>query len=207
MMTRLGLTGGIGSGKSTVASMLARSGATVIDADAVSRHTTAANGAAMPAIAREFGASFIASDGGLDRDTMRQHIFNQPAAKTQLEAIIHPLVGQEIQRLTQFAIASGSTLIVFDIPLLVESAHWRPRLDQVMVVDCDIETQIQRVLKRSGWPRAQVLQVIAAQASRFHRLSAADMVIFNQGLDFAALELQVRQFMRQMGASSGYDGA
>lgn len=207
MTTRLGLTGGIGSGKSTVASMLARLGATVIDADAVSRSTTAANGAAMPAIAREFGASFVVSDGSLNRDMMRQHIFNQPAAKAQLEAIIHPLVGQEIQRLAQSAVTSGSPLLVFDIPLLVESAHWRPRLDKVLVVDCDTDTQIQRVMQRSGWPRAQVLQVIATQASRAQRLSAADMVIFNQGLDFPALEQQAQQAMRQMGLSSGYDGA
>jgi dephospho-CoA kinase len=207
MTIRLGLTGGIGSGKSTVAAMFARLGAHVIDADAVSRQTTAAGGIAMPAIAKVFGASFVANDGGLDREAMRKHIFSMPAAKAQLEAIIHPLVGQEIKRLEQLAVASGSQLIVFDIPLLVESTHWRSRLDLVLVVDCDAETQIQRVITRSGWPRAQVQQAIAAQADRALRLAAADIVIFNQGLDIQALAQQVQEFMRQIGLSSGYDGA
>jgi dephospho-CoA kinase len=203
----MGLTGGIGSGKSTVAAMFARLGAHVIDADAVSRQTTTAGGIAMPAIAKVFGASFVASDGGLDREAMRKHIFSMPATKAQLEAIIHPLVGQEIKRLEQTAVASGSQLVVFDIPLLVESTHWRPRLDLVLVVDCDAETQIQRVMQRSGWPRAQVQQAIAAQADRALRLAAADIVIFNQGLDIQALEQQVLACMRQICLSSGYDGA
>lgn len=190
-----------------MAVMLARSGADVIDADAVSRQTTAAGGVAMPAIADVFGAWFMAADGGLDREAMRQHIFSTPAAKLQLEAIIHPLVGQEIKRLEQMAVASGSQLIVFDIPLLVESTRWRPQLDLVLVVDCDPETQIQRVMQRSGWPRAQVQQAIAAQADRTLRLAAADMVIFNQGLDIQALEQQVQECIRQIGLSSGYDGA
>jgi dephospho-CoA kinase len=207
MTIRLGLTGGIGSGKSTVAAMFARLGADVIDADAVSRQTTAAGGAAMPKISEVFGASFVASDGGLHREAMRKHIFSTPSAKSQLEAIIHPLVGQEIKRLEQTAVTSGSQLIVFDIPLLVESTHWRPRLDLVLVVDCDPETQIQRVMQRSGWPRAQVQQAIAAQADRALRLAAADIVIFNQGLDIQALEQQVLACMRQIGLSSGYDGA
>jgi dephospho-CoA kinase len=207
MTIRLGLTGGIGSGKSTVATMFARLGADVIDADAVSRQTTAAGGAAMQAISKVFGASFVAADGGLNREAMRKHIFSTPSSKAQLEAIIHPLVGQEIKRLEQTAVASGSQLIVFDIPLLVESTHWRPRLDLVLVVDCDPETQIQRVMQRSGWPRAQVLQAIAAQADRALRLAAADIVIFNQGLDIQALEQQVQACMRQIGLSSGYDGA
>ncbi len=105
------------------------------------------------------------------------------------------------------AVASGSQLIVFDIPLLVESTRWRPQLDLVLVVDCDPETQIQRVMQRSGWPRAQVQQAISAQADRTLRLAAADMVIFNQGLDIQALEQQVQECIRQIGLSSGYDGA
>jgi dephospho-CoA kinase len=207
MTIRLGLTGGIGSGKSTVAAMFARLGADVIDADAVSRQTTAAGGAAMLAISKVFGASFVAADGSLNRQAMREHIFSTPSAKAQLEAIIHPLVGQEIKRLEQTAVASGSQLIIFDIPLLVESTHWRPRLDLVFVVDCDPETQIQRVMQRSGWPRAQVQQAIAAQADRALRLAAADIVIFNQGVDIQALEQQVQACRRQIGLSSGYDGA
>jgi dephospho-CoA kinase len=207
MTIRLGLTGGIGSGKSTVAAMFARLGTNVIDADAVSRQTTAAGGIAMPAISAAFGALFVAADGGLDREAMRKHVFSTPAAKSQLEAIIHPLVGQEIKRLEQVAVGYGSQLIVFDIPLLVESTHWRPRLDLVLVVDCDPETQIQRVMQRSGWPRAQVQLAIAAQADRARRLAAADTVIFNQGLNIPALAQQVQACMRQIGLSSGYDGA
>jgi dephospho-CoA kinase len=207
MTIRLGLTGGIGSGKSTVGSMLAQLGAAVIDADALSRQASAAGGSAMPALEREFGASFIADDGGLNREVMRQQIFTEPAAKARLEAIIHPIVGQEIHRLDQLAMASGSRLIVFDIPLLVESSRRRPQLDWVLVVDCQPETQIQRVMQRSGWPREQVQQAIAAQATRILRLAAADIVICNEGLSFEALRQLVQQCARQFGLSSGYDGA
>jgi dephospho-CoA kinase len=199
MTIKLGLTGGIGSGKSTVASMLLRCGATVIDADAVSRQTTATSGAAMPAIAREFGAALVASDGSLNRDAMRTLVFNDPAAKACLESIIHPLVGQEIQRLTQLALTTGSPLLVFDIPLLVESSRWRPQLDLVMVVDCSAEIQIQRVMQRSGLMREQIEQVIHAQATRAQRLSAADIVICNEAIDIPQLEWRVRECARRFG--------
>jgi dephospho-CoA kinase len=206
MTTRLGLTGGIGSGKSTVSAMFAKLGASVIDADAISRNASSTGGVAMPAIERVFGASFLSADGSLNRDAMRGRIFTDHTAKTQLEAIIHPIVGQEINRLELLAIASNCHLIIFDIPLLVESSQWRPRLDLVMVVDCEPETQIQRVMRRSGWPREQVRQVIATQASRAQRLAAADIVICNEGLDFEGLMQQVQQCARQLGLSSGYDG-
>jgi dephospho-CoA kinase len=215
MSIKLGLTGGIGSGKSTVADMFQRLGATVIDADAVSRRASATGGAAMPAIEREFGASFIAADGGLRRDTMRALVFSDATAKSRLEAIIHPIVGQEIRRLERLAVAAGCALLVFDIPLLVESAHWRPRLDLVLVVDCEPETQIQRVLHRdslrtnqqTGWHRDQVLAAIAAQASRTQRLMAADIVICNEGLGLEALAKEVAQCAHDLGLSSGYDCA
>ncbi len=199
MPLKLGLTGGIGGGKSTVAAILSGLGATVLDADAVSRQASAAGGAAIPAIAQTFGAGFIAADGSLDRDAMRALVFTDPGAKARLEAIIHPIVGQEMGRLEQQALAADCTLLVFDIPLLVESSRWRSRLDLVMVVDCEMETQIQRVMHRSGWRREQVQQAVTAQASRTLRLSAADVVIFNEGIDIHALEQLVRQWAHRFG--------
>lgn len=199
MTLKLGLTGGIGSGKSTVAAVLAQLGANVLDADAVSRQTSAAGGVAIPAIAQTFGAGLIAADGSLNRDAMRSLIFTDPSAKARLEAIIHPLVGQEMGRLEHLALDAACPFIVFDIPLLVESPRWRPRLDCVMVVDCESETQILRVIKRSGWSRTQVQQAVTAQASRTLRLSAADVVIYNDGIDIHTLELQVRQWAHRFG--------
>jgi dephospho-CoA kinase len=193
MTTQLGLTGGIGSGKSTVAALFAECGASIIDADAISRQSTASGGSAITAIERAFGAVMLASDGSLDRDAMRALIFSHPEAKAQLESIIHPLVGQTIAAQQLAAVQAGHRLVVLDIPLLVESSHWRPKLDAVVVVDCAVETQIQRVMQRSQWTRAQVEQVIAAQASRQQRLAAADAVICNDGIDLATLKLQVRE--------------
>jgi dephospho-CoA kinase len=199
MTIKLGLTGGIGSGKSTVAAILMHCGATIIDADAVSRQTTAISSAAMPAIAREFGTGLVAPDGSLDRTAMRALVFGDPAAKTRLEAIIHPLVAQEIQRLAQLALLAACPLLVFDIPLLAESTRWRPQLDLVMVVDCSTETQIQRVMRRSGWTREQTEQVISAQATRAQRLSVADIVICNEAIAIPQLELEVRNCAHRFG--------
>lgn len=189
---RIGLTGGIGSGKSTVAQMLQARGAAVIDADAIARSVTAAHGAAMPAIVQTFGEHFITSDGALDRERMRAHVFSQPQAKQALEAIIHPLVSQETQRQAQTAVASGRLTLVFDVPLLVETGpRWRPQVDLVLVVDCSEETQIQRVLARNGLSRATVQSIIAAQTSRAQKLAAADWVIYNDHLTLEALREQV----------------
>ena len=186
---RIGLTGGIGSGKSTVAAMLADLGATVVDADAISRACTAPGGAAIEPIRNAFGSAFITPGGALDRDRMRAHVFSDPEAKARLEAIIHPLVRAEIDR----CIASCTTdTIVLDLPLLVESPHWRERCDRVWVVDCSPETQIERVMARSGWPREQVQAVLAQQASRAQRLAAADVVIDNDGVDWETLRAHVR---------------
>lgn len=177
---RLGLTGGIGSGKSTVAKRLAAAGAALIDADAISRATTAAGGSALPAIAAEFGAALVGPDGALDRAAMRDLVYRDATARQRLQTIVHPLVGAQIERQAEQAIADGKALLVFDIPLLVESgAHWRSRLDRVLVVDCDPATQIARVQARDGLPREQIEQIMAAQASRAERLAAADHVIFN----------------------------
>ncbi len=192
-MWRIGLTGGIGSGKSTVLATLASLGAATIDADAISRATTAAGGAAMPAIAREFGPDFIGPDGAMDRERMRAEVFARPAARQQLEAIIHPLVGAAIRAEGDRALAEGRRCLVIDIPLLVEGGRWRQALDRVWVVDCLPETQVQRVKARSGLSEDQVRAILAAQASRATRLAAADTVIFNERLSLAQLQDQVRE--------------
>jgi dephospho-CoA kinase len=198
-VVRVGLTGGIGSGKSTVLQMLADRGASVIDADAISRATTAAGGSAIAAIRQAFGHEFIASDGALDRERMRAHAYSQPDARRQLEAIIHPLVGAESARQVQAALAAGAKCIVFDIPLLVESGRWRSQVDRVVVVDCTAATQVARVVARSALDAAQVEAIIAAQAPRGLRLAAADVVIFNDGLSLGELQAEVLQAAQGFG--------
>jgi dephospho-CoA kinase len=190
---RIGLTGGIGSGKSTVLAMLRELGAAAIDADAISRATTAAGGAAIPLIAQKFGADFISPEGALDRARMRERAYAHPEARRELEQIIHPLVGEEIQRQVDAALAGGARCIVLDIPLLVESGRWRAQLDRVLVVDCEPETQVARVAARSGLAPDEVRAIIAAQAPRALRLAAADLVICNEGLTLEALRAQVQQ--------------
>jgi dephospho-CoA kinase len=190
---RIGLTGGIGSGKSTVSQMLQARGAALIDADAIARSVTAAHGSAIPAIAQTFGPEFIIAEGAMDRDRMRAHVFRHPPAKQALEAIIHPLVMQEAQRQAQEAIAKGHQTLVFDVPLLVESgARWRTQVDRVLVVDCLEETQIQRVMARNGLSREVIQSIISTQATRAQKLAAADWVIHNEGLDLEALDAYVK---------------
>lgn len=196
---QVGLTGGIGSGKSTVAGLLAQCGAGVIDADAISRSTTASAGAAIPAIRAAFGDAFIGPDGALDRNRMRQHVFAQPQAKKALEAIIHPLVGQAIAAQALQLTKAGKQCLVFDIPLLVESGHWRKTLDRVLVVDCSAETQVERVVARNGMPAEEVRKIIAAQAERTHRLAAADLVLCNDGISLVELATEVAEISRQFG--------
>ncbi|MBE0473465.1 dephospho-CoA kinase [Rhodoferax sp.] len=187
----VGLTGGIGSGKSTVAALLAGLGAAVIDADAIARQLTAPGGAAIETIAGQFGADFITAQGALDRDRMRELAFADPAAKRQLEAIIHPLVGQETWRQASAARAAGHACLVFDVPLLVESATWRQKVDHVLVVDCLAETQIARVMARNAMTRPAVEAIMANQSQRLRRLQTADSVIFNDSLSLADLRLEV----------------
>ncbi len=191
---RIGLTGGIGSGKSTVAAMFARRGSAVIDIDAIARRLSAANGTAMPALWAAFGDTIVGSDGGLDRDTMRALAFSDPAAKLRLEAVLHPLIAAEA---AIEAAATNSSVLVFDVPLLAESRHWRARVDRLLVVDCSPSTQIDRVVQRPGWTREATQRVIAAQASRTARRAIADAVIFNDGLDLAALDAAVGKLWRQ----------
>lgn len=194
---RLGLTGGIGSGKSTVARWLAERGAQVLDADAASRASTAPGGSAMADIRRAFGDAFVAADGGLDRSRMREAVFADPAAKARLEAIVHPHVHQALQ--AQLAGMAGGCA-VFDVPLLVESGRWRERVHAVWVVDCDPETQITRVMARNGWTRDAVERVIDAQAGRSQRLAAADAVVFNgAGRSLEQLHGDVQQLAQTFG--------
>ncbi len=197
---RIGLTGGIGSGKSTVAGMLAKLGAAVIDADAISRSVTAPGGRAIPAIAERFGAGMIGTDGAMDRQAMRERVFSDQAARQQLEAIIHPLVGTLTREQTEAAIAQGARCLVFDVPLLVESGkRWRSQVDRVWVVDCEPATQRARVIARSGLAAEEIDRIIAQQATRAQRLACADLVVFNQGLSLSQLEGQVSKMARHFG--------
>lgn len=185
---RLGLTGGIGSGKSTVAMQLGLRGAAIIDADQISRALTAAGGMALPLIAQVFGPELIGTDGALDRARMRSLVFTQSDARQRLEAIIHPLVAQQTTQEVLQATREGRGLIVHDVPLLVESGRWRPQLDAVLVVDCREETQIQRVMARNNLSREAVQAIMAAQARRHERLAAADWTLYNDDtMDLEAL--------------------
>lgn len=189
----IGLTGGIGSGKSTVAGELVTCGAVLVDTDAIAHALTAAAGAAMPAIAAAFGAGVVAGDGALDRARMRALAFDQPEARGRLEAILHPLIGAEAQRQ---AAAAGDRPVVYDVPLLAASSAWRARVDRILVVDCSEDTQVQRVMQRSGWGEAQVRKVIAQQSSRALRRSIADAVIHNDRIALAAVRAQVQALWR-----------
>jgi dephospho-CoA kinase len=189
--TRLGLTGGIGSGKSTVAEMFTALGAVVIDADAISRSLTAPHGSAIDPISRQFGKDMISADGSLERNSMRDLVFADASAKNRLENIIHPLIKLEMQRQDQSAVAFGAQLIVYDIPLLVESQNWRPFLDKVLVIDCLEQTQIKRVMARSILKQVDVEKIVASQASRKMRNSAADILIFNDSITVEQLRKQV----------------
>ncbi|MBQ0935443.1 dephospho-CoA kinase [Ideonella paludis] len=186
---RIGLTGGIGSGKSTVAALLAARGALVVDTDAIARSLTAPGGAALPAIAQAFGADAIGADGALDRAKMRERVFGNPVALKQLEAILHPLIQSQAQ--SQAESARAGQTVVFDVPLLVESGHWLRRVDKVLVVDCSTEEQVRRVMARSGWAEAETLRVIAKQASRQERAAVADAVILNDGISLSTLAQEV----------------
>lgn len=195
---RLGLTGGIGSGKSTVAHILSALGAVLIDADAISRSLTAPHGAAIETIKRQFGEAMISADAGLNRDRMRELVFTNIGAKKHLEAIIHPLIKLEMQRQDQAAATSGAKLIVYDIPLLVESQNWRAVLDQIMVIDCLESTQISRVMQRNTLKQEDVEKIIASQASRKMRNSAADILIFNDSITVEQLREQVTQVAKHL---------
>lgn len=176
MMLKIGLTGGIGSGKSKVADFFAEWGATIIDTDVIAHELTAPGGAAIETIRREFGDAMITPDGALDRAAMREQVFHDPQARHRLEAIVHPLIGLVSK---QRAETAQGCYLVFVVPLLVESGHWRDRVDRICVVDCDPATQVARVQVRSGLTADTIERIMSVQASRAQRLDAADDVILN----------------------------
>lgn len=191
---RIGLTGGIGSGKSTVANMLVAEGATLVDTDAIALELTQTGGLAIAQLREAFGDDAIDEAGALARGYMRSLAFSDPRVRRKLEGILHPLIGAEAQRR---AAAAQTAIVVFDVPLLAESAQWRARVDRVLVVDCDEATQAERVMLRSSWHRSAVELVIGQQASRDSRRKCADAVIFNQGLSIAELANEVHVLWRR----------
>jgi dephospho-CoA kinase len=191
---RVGLTGGIGSGKSTVARLLVQLGAVLIDTDLIARQLTTAGGAGIAPLSQAFGTGAIDASGALDRTWMRERAFADPASKRILESILHPLIGTETERQ---AAAAQAAVIVFDVPLLVESGRWRARVDKVLVVDCREVTQVQRVVERSGWTEAQVQAVIETQAPRARRRASADAVIYNDAITPGQLAEQVEAVWRR----------
>ena len=174
----VGLTGGIGSGKSTVADLFAARGASIVDTDVIAHSLTAPGGAAMPAIIAAFGAEFADANGALDRPRMRALVFSDAKAKAKLEAILHPRI-----RAGALAAAEAATgdYVMYAVPLLVESGTWRDRVSRILAVDCREDVQIARVMARNNLSETQVRAIMAAQASRAERLAAADDVIDNNG--------------------------
>ena len=186
---RIGLTGGIGSGKSTVSQILANLGAPIVDTDRIARQLSGPGGAAIDAIAKAFGAGVIDASGALDRAHMRTLAFADSEARRRLEAILHPMIGDEAERQAR---AATEPLVVFDVPLLVESGRWPGIVDRVWVVDCRESTQLERVVARSGWSEAAVRAVIDQQAPRSQRRRHADAVIYNDDIDLHVLEAELR---------------
>jgi len=185
----VGLTGGIGSGKTTVANLFGALGVPLIDTDVIAHELTGPAGAAMAAIREAFGERVLAADGSLDRAAMRALAFEDTAARKRLESILHPMIREATMRGVAAAAASPYAIVV--VPLLVESGAWLQWLDRVLVVDCPVELQVSRVVQRSALARQQVEAILAAQASREQRLAAADDVVENAA-DVAALEPQVK---------------
>jgi dephospho-CoA kinase len=183
----VGLTGGIGSGKSAAAREFERLGAAVVDTDAIAHELTAPGGAALEHIKALFGEGFIGPSGAMDREAMRQRVFNDPGAKRALEALLHPMIRTESQR--RIAAARGP-YVIYVVPLLVESGNERDRVDRVLVVDVPEGLQVERVARRSGLPEREVRAIMAQQASRAARLAAANDVIDNSGA-LEALRAQV----------------
>ena len=187
MRFSVGLTGGIGCGKTTVADMFGALGASLVDTDLIAHALTAPHGAAMDAIIAAFGPQFAGPDGALDRARMRALVFADPAAKAALEAILHPRIRDAA--LAAAAAATGP-YIMFVVPLLIESGTWRARVDRVLAIDCPESVQLARVMARNGLSEEQVRAIMATQVSRAERLAAADDVISNEGA-IAALEPQI----------------
>jgi dephospho-CoA kinase len=185
----VGLTGGIGSGKSAVATLLGELGASIIDTDAISHSLTAAGGAAMPEIETLFGSKYLTSDGALDRTAMRELVFSNQTARRQLESVLHPLIAQKT--LAEANQANG-LYVIFVVPLLVESGRWKDRVDRILVVDCSEALQIERVTHRNKLTAAQVQAIMATQVSRTQRLAEANDVVFNE-TSLEALRIEVER--------------
>lgn len=183
----IGLTGGIGSGKSLVANMFAERGAAIIDTDQIAHQLTMPDGTAIDAIRSAFGADFLSEDGAMNRPKMRQYVFSDRQAKQQLESILHPLI---LSATEQTAAAARGPYLIFVVPLLVESNRWRQRVSRVLVVDCPEQMQVQRVMQRNGLAEVQVRAIMAAQVPRATRLAAADDIVTNDA-DPAALVPQI----------------
>ena len=204
----VGLTGGIGSGKTAVSDLMAKLGAGIIDTDLIAHQITAPHGSAISLIERQFGADFIAADGALNRDKMRSLVFAKPEARKSLEAITHPLIRQETVRQALKLSKEGSPYLVFVIPLLIESGSWLALIDRLVLVDCPEETQIERVMQRSNLPEEEVKRILAAQASREERLKYADVVIENQEslkdleVEVQNLHQKILQFQKDQSSSS-----
>lgn len=186
----VGLTGGIGSGKTAAADMFAALGVSVIDTDQISHALTIAGGAAIAAISSQFGTDFLDEFGAMNRAKMRAHVFDNPNARARLESILHPLILAETEHM---ALNASSAYILFVVPLLIESGHWKKRVSRVLVIDCPEELQLARVIQRNGLSELQTRAIMAAQASREIRLAAADDIIVNDK-NIAYLEEKVAQF-------------
>jgi len=196
---KLGLTGGIGCGKTTVAALLRQRGAWLIDADAIAHEISAPGGLAVPELEQVFGTRVLTPQGGLDRALMRQLAFADASLRQRLESVLHPMIGHEIAKREQQAQAAGAACVIYDIPLLLQSDRWRRRLDRVLVVDCLPETQIQRVMQRSALARADIEQIISSQLPRWERLRGADMVLFNQNRSLDQLSVDLAQMAPHLG--------
>ena len=185
----VGLTGGIGSGKSAAADLFAARGALMVDTDQIAHQLTAPGGTAMDAIRQAFGNGVVAADGALNRAAMRALAFEDPDARKRLEAILHPMIRAESERL---CLAATTPYVMLVVPLLIESGTYRQRVRRLCVVDCPEEVQVARVMQRSGLEERQVRAIMAAQASRAERLAAADDVIDNGG-SYEQLAAQVER--------------
>jgi dephospho-CoA kinase len=184
----VGLTGGIGCGKSTVADLFAALGATIVDTDVIAHALTAPQGAAMPAIVAEFGPDFAQPDGALDRARMRTLVFSDATARARLEAILHPRIRAATEAAGQ---AATGAYVIYVVPLLIESGSWRERVTRVLAIDCSEDTQVARVMQRSHLTADEVRAIMATQVTRARRLAEADDVVDNDaGLD--ALRAQVQ---------------
>jgi len=176
----VGLTGGVGSGKSSIAMMLSSHGAGIVDADTIAHQLTSRGGAAIGALRDSYGTEAIAVDGSLDRPRMRARVFSDPAARARLESLLHPMIRNTMRERAAELLERGSQYVVFVVPLLVETGSWHGSVDRVLLIDCSEATQIARVCARAGIDETMARKIIATQATRQQRLSAADDVLINE---------------------------